>query len=128
LGENETNIIVVDDDDDLLETMKDVLSEWKYNTVISNDGKKAMDMFIKKRFKIAILDVNMPVMNGFDVYTRIKKFSPSTRCFFMTGEDKGEIVGKIRKENGIIFQKPVNLDALHNEMRKFLNRRNDRRS
>ena len=69
------HILIVDDDSDILELLSFHLSK-DYNVVCANDGSEAL-VKINSNFDLIILDVMMPMLNGFDVCKTIKK-NPET--------------------------------------------------
>ena len=69
------DILIVDDDSDILELLSFHLSN-DYNVVCANDGSEAL-VKLNSNFDLIILDVMMPVLNGFDVCKTIKK-NPET--------------------------------------------------
>ena len=69
------HILIVDDDSDILELLSFHLSK-DYNIVCASDGSEAL-VKINSNFDLIILDVMMPILNGFDVCKTIKK-NPET--------------------------------------------------
>ena len=69
------DILIVDDDSDILELLSFHLSN-DYNVVCASDGSEAL-VKLNSNFDLIILDVMMPVLNGFDVCKTIKK-NPET--------------------------------------------------
>ena len=69
------HILIVDDDSDILELLSFHLSN-DYDVVCAKDGSEAL-VKLNSNFDLIILDVMMPVLNGFDVCKAIKK-NPET--------------------------------------------------
>ena len=81
------HILIVDDDSDILELLSFHLSK-DYNIVCASDGSEAL-VKINSNFDLIILDVMMPILNGFDVCKIIKK-NPETSnipVIFLTARD-----------------------------------------
>ncbi len=77
-------ILVVDDDLELLRLIAFALRQAGYLVVEAQDGPSAMNAFERERPDLAILDVNMPRLNGFEVLKRIRAGGSSTPVMMLT--------------------------------------------
>lgn len=59
-------ILVVDDDEPIAATMAEILSTVGYKVEIAEDGKEALRAIEKTTPSLILLDMRMPVMNGWD--------------------------------------------------------------
>lgn len=66
------NIIIVDDSVDNLEVIKAVLERPGVNILTSDDPTEVMDLCISSEISIALIDVKMPGMSGFDLLNQLK--------------------------------------------------------
>lgn len=66
-------ILVVDDEEDIRETIKTVLEKQKYVVRCAENGRKGLGLLREEKFDLIILDVMMPEMSGWDVSTEILK-------------------------------------------------------
>ncbi len=78
-------ILLVDDEDDLLRLLGDVLAGAGYRIQSATDGEKAVKLLAKQSFDLALLDIQMPLMNGIQVLQYIKEHCPSTKAIMLTG-------------------------------------------
>lgn len=69
---NKYRILVVEDDLQLLQLLKELLSA-HYEVVTAVNGQKALDMLKQKRFDLVVSDVMMPVMDGLELCRAIKE-------------------------------------------------------
>lgn len=67
------NILLVDDSQDLLDTIGDLLTLNELNVVKANNGKKALEVVTKETVDLILLDVNMPVMDGREFIHELNK-------------------------------------------------------
>ncbi len=67
-----TKIMVVDDEPDLLEVVKLILESDGYQVVTANSGQEALDKIEKEMPDLVLLDIIMPRMDGWEVFSRIK--------------------------------------------------------
>jgi signal transduction histidine kinase/DNA-binding response OmpR family regulator len=67
------NILVVDDRADKLLSLEVALAELNENVVTAKSGKDALRCLLKQDFAVILLDVNMPVMDGFETAAMIRQ-------------------------------------------------------
>lgn len=60
-------ILVADDDEAICDTVEDALHLAGYTTIRARNGQEALDQIRKQRPDLAILDINMPKLNGFEL-------------------------------------------------------------
>lgn len=68
-------ILVVEDDNDLANLVKDYLSIEGFVGVITENGKKAIEIFEKEDFSLVILDIMLPEIDGITVCKKIREAS-----------------------------------------------------
>ncbi|MFM8312927.1 MAG: sigma-54-dependent transcriptional regulator [Deltaproteobacteria bacterium] len=77
-------IMVVEDDIELRSTLVEALSQGGFDVVEAENGIKALEKIRTAQIDLALLDVNMPEMNGLDCLTEIKNYDPSIIVIVMT--------------------------------------------
>ncbi len=70
-------LLLVDDDRDNQELVKFVLISAGYAVGVAESGKEAMDRIATARFDAILMDLHMPVMDGFEVTRAIREFEKS---------------------------------------------------
>ncbi|MCP3143186.1 response regulator [Pyxidicoccus xibeiensis] len=66
-------VLVVDDELDIAEAVKSILEDEGYNVVVCANGREALQRLDGVRPDLAIVDVMMPVMNGFETIRAIRR-------------------------------------------------------
>lgn len=66
-------ILVIDDDKDLCLLLERELKSEDFDVAVCNDGSTGLDVFTSGDFQLVVLDIMLPIMNGFDVLTEIRK-------------------------------------------------------
>jgi len=104
-------ILLVEDEEHLLETIKLNLELEGYRVTTATDGKKALYVFKKERFNLVVLDVMIPEVDGFQVAETIRLQNTSVPIMFLTAKNSGEdrITG-LRRGADDYLVKPFNLD------------------
>lgn len=84
----DTKILLVDDDEGLLFSMRAaLLSSGLPDPIMVSDSRKVMDLIRRRHFHLALLDLVMPHLDGMDVLKKIKQESPATECIILTAVD-----------------------------------------
>lgn len=102
-------ILVVDDDETLRMTVRAALESRGYTVREAENGEVAVEIFqAEGPFDAALLDVNMPQMNGLEALARIKELNPATFCLMMTAySDVKDAVFAIKNGAYDYVEKPV---------------------
>jgi DNA-binding response OmpR family regulator len=70
-GENPV-VLVADDDEDILELVSYRLARAGYEVVTASDGEQALERALERRPSLAVLDVMMPKLDGYEVTRRLR--------------------------------------------------------
>jgi len=123
-------VLAVDDNDQNLQLLEEYLWGWGYDVVVARDGREAVQLYPKHNPSIIVLDVMMPVMDGYEACTLIKG-SPGGRTIpilmltALTGTDD-----KIRALDcgaDDFLNKPINREELRTRIRSLIKIRNLRK-
>ncbi|MGO8742761.1 MAG: response regulator [Limisphaerales bacterium] len=86
------HILCIDDDEQILEMMKDCLTHFNHRVRVASGGKYGIELFCtailkSEPYDVVITDLSMPDVNGYEVARTIKNESPNTPIIMMTGVD-----------------------------------------
>lgn len=111
--EQVANILIVDDDTIVAKSVEAVLKRMEYDITVLSDAIEAVDLLHKSLFDLAILDVMMPVMTGFQIMESVKDLELDTLFIIMTGDTSIESAIKaVRKGACDYIRKPFEPDEL----------------
>jgi DNA-binding response OmpR family regulator len=86
--DNEKNtkkkILIVDDEPDICIALKEVLEGNGFDVDTYVDPTLVLENFKSNMYNLLILDIKMPVMNGFQLYAQMKKIDLNIKAFFLT--------------------------------------------
>ncbi len=106
-------ILVVDDNQDLLETFAMILKRRGYSVQTAGDGLSAINKFKEQDFDVTLMDIVMPEMNGVDAFKKIKEIQPEAPIILMTAYSDEELIQNARDEGVCnIIHKPIRIDQL----------------
>lgn len=88
------NILIADDEADIRNLIKISLEEHGYTVLAAQNGKEAWELFSTQDVDLAILDVMMPVMDGFNLLRKIREHS-TVPVIFLTAraDDMDKVLG-----------------------------------
>lgn len=78
-------ILVVDDDESFVDTMKDILEVSGYIAETALSGEEAKEKVLQEYFHLALLDLKLPDISGIDLLKWVKKETPRTMVMMITG-------------------------------------------
>lgn len=110
---NKKHILLVEDEENLLKTIRLNLELEGYEVSIARSGSEALNEFKKETFNLIILDVMLPEINGFDVCEQIRKENTKVPILFLTakGSSSDKVQGlKLGADD--YLTKPFNLEEL----------------
>ncbi|MBA3705280.1 MAG: response regulator transcription factor [Bacteroidetes bacterium] len=85
-----TKVLLVEDDPNLGNLLKEYLEAKGYSTVLAVNGKQGYDLFSKDKFGICILDVMMPIKDGFTLAKEIRAIDNTIPIVFLTAKSMKE--------------------------------------
>jgi putative two-component system response regulator len=123
-------VLAVDDNEQNLQLLEEYLSTWGYDVVMARDGREALQLLPRIDPSVIILDVMMPVMDGYEACGFIKdqpggRTLPILMLTALTGtEDK---IKALECGADDFLNKPINKDELRTRIRSLIRIRNLRR-
>ncbi len=112
---NNKTILVVEDNDFVRMQVCQFLSDDGYDTVESTDGQHALGIVESRENNIdlAIVDVRMEPLNGFEFIRRIRGDDINTPVILVTGDDNPDLLSESSRLGvGAVLKKPVQKDRL----------------
>ena len=85
-------VLIVEDDSNIAELVNLYLKKEGYETMVAEDGGKALDLYRAFRPDLVLLDIMLPVMDGWAVCAKIRE-TDSTPIIMLTA--KGETIDKV---------------------------------
>lgn len=118
-------ILIVEDDKDLREMLKNSLLKRKYTVLEAGDGKEAILRFKPAITDLVITDLIMPDEDGLKVILNIKKIKPDIKVIAISGGGKagpGNYLSIARALGADeVFPKPFSLNELLSKIESILN-------
>ena len=116
------NILIVEDDLTIANTLKSHLVKWGYNVEYVRDFKKVTEHFNEFKPHIVLLDVMLPFFNGFHWCNEIRKISKIPIMFISSASDNMNIVMAMNMGGDDFIVKPFDLNVLTAKIGALLRR------
>lgn len=115
-------ILIADDDEEFVRSIKNILVREGFEVFVAVTGEQAVDYALNNEIDILILDLRLPVMNGLEVYLKIKQHNRSVPTMVVTGyaEEEKESIELLNnmKVTGCLT-KPFDTDELLTALRNM---------
>ncbi|ALR15161.1 hybrid sensor histidine kinase/response regulator [Vibrio natriegens] len=120
VGEHAPTVLIVDDKEVQRTLVQLYLKQLGVQCLQANNGANAIEMIQSHKVDLVLMDVQMPVMNGFDASQRIKAISPSVKVIALSGESGDLELAQISKLMDGRLNKPTTLNALREVIQTWL--------
>jgi len=120
------NCLLADDEPIARQLVRSVLDNLGFKNIFSaEDGKKAIEIIKTRRIDLAIMDINMPVLSGIDVYKAVRrhdKYDDIIFVFVTAEAEKYKAAELIEHGIDAYILKPYSLKALEEKIIEVLNK------
>ena len=107
------NILIVDDEPDIRDSVADILNEFGYEADTAGDGTEALSKIRDRSYDVALLDFKMPGMDGLTLYREMRRVCPETSVILVSAYT-GDGVAEEAISSGIrrVISKPVDMSEV----------------
>ena len=121
--EQEAKILVVDDDNNLRETMVDLLEIEGYKVYQAGNAKECLDICANEFFNIILMDYNLPDETGLELIRKIRAFNQDSQIIMITAYASLNAIMEAMQESVYDFLvKPVDFDYLKRTISRALDK------
>lgn len=115
------SILIVDDDQDLRESLREILSGEGYDVTLAKNGNEALEMVKGRDFDLLLLDLIMPGLSGMETLLLLHRQSPQIRVILITAFSTIEnAVEAMRQGADDYLTKPFKMADLLTTVRRVL--------
>jgi two-component system, NtrC family, nitrogen regulation response regulator NtrX len=105
------NILIVDDESSIRQSLKGVLEDEGYKASVAESGEACLEVLRKKAFEVVLLDVWMPGMDGLETLEKIREIEDAPEVIMISGHGTIETAVRATKLGAYDFlEKPLSID------------------
>jgi len=121
-------ILLIDDEPDLRESLRQVLADAGHVVVEASDGAKATALLSERVFDVILSDVRLPGIDGLTLLRTVRRDAPLTDFILMTAfADVGQAVAALKEGASDYLMKPFDVDELLHHIGRLESTRTMRR-
>ena len=121
-ADNPSRILIVDDDPDIIESVRYALENNGHEVLVARDGNQGLAMAEREDPDLIILDMMMPKRSGFLVMEKLRRSSRQPHKIIMITANEGNRHKAYAEMLGVddYIRKPFNMDQLLESVAKIL--------
>jgi two-component system, chemotaxis family, chemotaxis protein CheY len=110
----EKKILIVDDNDHIHAIFKEYFESHGYSAETAQNGLEGVDKYRTVKPDLVLMDMQMPVMNGYESSKGIRTLDPQAKILMVTGHPDDPLAVQCLREGYVntIISKPFNLQNL----------------
>ncbi len=114
-------VLVVEDDVDLIGIYKEILELHEYDVQTALNGEEGVEKFKQTKPSLVIMDGDMPVLDGYEAFKKIKEIDKNANVVIVTGFSEIESKSQAAIKQGLIkvISKPLGVDELLALVKKY---------
>lgn len=115
-------ILLVEDDEVIRQQVKKMLEQWGYEVVLVEDFMKVLSIFVKVEPHLVLMDIGLPLFNGYHWCQEIRKVSKVPIMFLSSRDQAMDIVMAINMGGDDFVTKPFDQNVLLAKIQGLLRR------
>lgn len=121
VSEKINEILIVEDEEIVRDSLKDWLTDSGYRVVTAENGEKALATLRNNEFGLMIIDLRLPGIDGLEVFRRARELQERIKGIVITAYPSVQSAVGVMREGALDYMvKPYNLNALEESIRKAL--------
>ncbi len=116
------NVLIVEDDESSVEFLRLYFSEKGDHLWIAHDGLQAISLLKKSRIDLVLLDIQLPVKDGWEVLSELREFSTVPVIVLTSLEDSNDAIRALQMGSDDYLRKPFNIGELDARIKAVMRR------
>lgn len=114
-----TKVLIIDDDQAIRESMKQILQREDYEVFLAADGRAFLERFDPREIDLLLLDIDLPVRSGWEIFEEVTRRNPALPIIVITGHP-GQFRVARAAGVGAFMEKPIEAVNLLQTMQAVL--------
>jgi DNA-binding response OmpR family regulator len=112
-------ILLVDDDCTVRDSLYELLVSEAYQVILAENGQRALEVASQTTVDLVLLDLNMPVKNGWDTFEQLTREHPFIPVIIVTARPN-QLFTAVSAGAGALLEKPMDIPMLLRTIQKLL--------
>lgn len=117
------SILLVDDDSSVLLTLSIALKRCGYQVTVAGNGQQALEQIQRQKFDAMVSDIRMPGMSGLELAAKVQTLENPPRIILTSAHYDPSLSPNPAQIAEVFLQKPIEIDALCEQLNKKPRRR-----
>jgi len=106
-------ILIVDDEKEIRTFLHRVIDRMGHESFEAPNGKAALETYHKEKIDLALVDINMPQMDGIEYLEKVIEEDPAAIVIIMTGAPSADTIIKTIEDDGYTYiAKPLSIELI----------------
>jgi len=119
---NTYKLLIIEDDKNMCEVLSNILSKWGFEVTVCEDFEKIIECFKECEPKVVLMDINLPICDGFYWCKNIREISKTPIIFVSSRDSNMDIVMAINSGGDDYIQKPFDSNVLIAKLQAIIRR------
>lgn len=119
---NTYKLLIIEDDKSMCDVLRNLLNKWKFEVTVCEDFEKIIECFLECEPKVVLMDINLPVCDGFYWCKKIREISKTPIIFLSSRDSNMDIVMAINNGGDDFIQKNFHSDVLIAKLQAIIRR------
>src|SRR5688500_7038877 len=115
-GPEKTSLLIVDDDPAIRKLLARIAQREGFDVATARDGVDALEQFEQKQYQIAIVDLMMPRLSGYELVQKINAIVPRPIVIVATALTNGDVASLDDSLVRRVIRKPFDIKAVAQEL------------
>lgn len=115
-------ILLAEDDNFQQVVVKHIIESLGHQVDVVDNGKYVLDRLIDETYDLILMDIEMPIMDGYEAAMQVKQVEPSLPIVAMTTIMSGNRVLKDETNFDLVLEKPISKEKLSLALKNLLER------
>jgi CheY-like chemotaxis protein len=123
MGQSEQSVLVAEDNEDIRELVVHQLRRMGVSVLQAENGRRALDLAMAEQPALVLMDMDMPVMSGFEAVEQLRSRGYTKPIFALTGHRDGPEADRALSSGcDALLSKPIHSDVLKAHVQSVLQR------
>jgi CheY-like chemotaxis protein len=120
---SQPSVLIAEDNEDIRELVSHQLRRMGVEVMVAEDGRRALDIALATRPTLVLMDMDMPVMSGFDAVAALRAHGYTGQIYALTAyQDGPEADRALASGCDALLGKPIRSDRLRSRVAQALGR------